>query len=1086
MKIYDKNGIELIDVNVDDKSYRLREIMGSPTLTLYFELNAFVELPVGAYADHQGERFYLFDTANFTKVSGKQYSYTLILHGIAEKLSRFRFYDYANGGLIFSLTAKPLTHIEMLVNVLNAKDAGWTVGAVTDMSEIVISYSHNSCMEALAMICDECELEYEITSGKVINLRKTEYNKATPLELAYGPGNGLKSGIERKNDNTGRPIERLYVQGGDRNIDLSKYGSRYLLLPKSQELIYEGRTYGTDANGLYIERTDKALETGQEGSLDASSIYPSRIGVVTSVEVEDAEKNLYNILDTTLPEALNFEDYLIAGETMTVVFQSGQLTGKEFEVKYIHEFRRFELVPKDVDGFTMPSANFPPSVGDTYAVFGCAFPDAYMSDDPTKTGASWDMFREAVTYLYENESEKYSYGGPVSPIWLKDNEGTAFAKLIPGGYCSLTDPELGGVLIRIRTVKDMVNNPYDVTIDLSNALVKPSINTQLARLNSYTASLAVQRISETIAAAAAAGQNITNLTEIINSFYPSFSDLSGSPLDNAALAEYLNQIGQGAYVDTSSKIISGNVIPKEGLTFEATDFVYKILGVPYLALSAGNYTLEDADPNYGRFAIFYLDMFSNLNIRMGEASAAPAVPVVSSTELLVRQVFIPAGALEPADINIERIYDELAVTEWSATAFAEAGKTVVTLAAEADPYNGDKHIQVDIAVPDEVVSTPLHYVGEPYQGGIIFWIDPASGGKKGLIAAVEDVAYAFWSRLSGYSDYSTWGRDTAIGTGQANTAAMLATAASAGQIIKTVDLYSKDGYADWFLPSRDELYLLWQRRFDVGGFNSSGSYWSSSETAWDKAYCVDWWNGKKASVKKNNERYGRPIRAFDDTTIPTSAPVEAYTPQDTAVVFEAGADVPVNLGVISMKLKTSAAWRANSILLLEIYKGAVRTGSCALSPATNLFAFKPINNEDYQLVAIDLFNFAPTHDVFDAFKISLSGSWPNNLSLLIDDVRFQYTDVVTVNEPVVQVQGQVLRVDNWQAVGAIWEYVYTNVKIGDNSIVDVIPHIDDIGLITDAGIFPETISGNGELRIYAAHKPVADIRVTINITEASL
>ena len=53
--------------------------------------------------------------------------------------------------------------------------------------------------------------------------------------------------------------------------------------------------------------------------------------------------------------------YKRQGETMTVIFQTGMLTGKEFEVKYIHEAkdkkeaRRFEIVPQEIDGITTVS-----------------------------------------------------------------------------------------------------------------------------------------------------------------------------------------------------------------------------------------------------------------------------------------------------------------------------------------------------------------------------------------------------------------------------------------------------------------------------------------------------------------------------------------------------------------------------------------------------------------------------------------------------------------------------------------------------------------------------------------------------------
>ena len=88
----------------------------------------------------------------------------------------------------------------------------------------------------------------------------------------------------------------------------------------------------------------------------------------------------YDIVDSNIPASLNFEDCLIEGETLTIIPQTGMLAGKEFEAKYIHNAkegkaaRRFEIVPQDIDGQTMPGGNYIPQVGDTYAVFHCMLP----------------------------------------------------------------------------------------------------------------------------------------------------------------------------------------------------------------------------------------------------------------------------------------------------------------------------------------------------------------------------------------------------------------------------------------------------------------------------------------------------------------------------------------------------------------------------------------------------------------------------------------------------------------------------------------------------------------------------------------
>jgi hypothetical protein len=1079
MKIYDKTGVELLDINVTDNSYRFRDIMQSPELTLYFSKNGFVDVPVDSYADFQGERFYLFDKSNFKKNSTKDYEYTLILHGIAEKLTRFKFYDFANGGYIFSLTAKPIDHVQMIVNVLNVKDAGWTVGDVIDSSEIVLNYNHNKCLEALGMVCDEAETEFEITSGKVINLRKTEYNKEAPLNLAYGQGNGLKPGIERKNDEKSRPVERLMVQGGTRNIDYSSYGSRYLLLPKSQTLVYNGRTYTTDAGGLYIQRGDKAIETGQEDSLDASTIYPSRVCVVTGIVEVDAEKNLYNVVDSTIPETLDFENNLIAGQTMTVVFQTGMLAGKEFEVKYTHEGRVFELVPKEIDGYNMPGGAYLPELTDTFVVFGSSMPDAYVCDNVTKTGASWDMFREAVAYMYEHEDDKYSYSGPISSIWLKENWATVSPKIKLGGYCSLTDSELGGVLIRVRSIKDMVNNPYDLTVDLSNALVKPSFSTVLAKLNAYTASLTVQQLTEIRNSLISSGVDVTALTQYLANIY----NLSYEDIKN-----YLDSISQNISGNSETKLISGSVVWREGMTFDTTLFKYKILGVYYEAQGT-SLTLNAADATYDRIDLFYLDSFGNINIKTGTPSPTPAQPVLNETELFVSQIYVAAGALVPSGIVTEIIYDEHAIDEWTPTISAEAGKTTVDVDSIIDPYVGTKHIKASIAVPVETIIYPAHYIGEEYQGGVIFWIDPASGGKKGLIAAkIDTVTDVFWSRLSGYATYSTNGRDTGIGYGQSNSVAMLATPAAAAQAIKYVDELIIDGYDDWFMPSEKELVEMYNRRYQIGNFNPSRDYWTSTEHEWNTARMIHWADGTVYTRDKNERRNIRAIRKFDDTTLPNSSSVSSYSPLDTNIVFSAPEEKNAIDGILSFQMKTSKAWNDNTLLIIETYSGAVRTGKCAIGKLTNLFGFNPSQTESYQLVAISYGNFSLSQTKFDALKISLSGSWPNNMDLFIDSIRYQSTTVLQTLKAgaVLQIQDQILVAGNWVEVGGIFVYTYENSKITENSIVDVLPINADMAIVNAAITHPETESSAGQVKLYSTNAPGGDIHVTINVTEAVL
>ena len=338
-------------------------------------------------------------------------------------------------------------------------------------------------------IADTFKTEYEIDPAiKMVHLRKVEYNKDEPLPLEYGKDKGFVPGLGRSNQDGNRPVTILYVQGGEQNIDFSKYGSKELLLPKNQRLEYEGRTYVSDAEGLYIKRADTTLTDVQEDSLDCSHISPKRVGSVSNVVVSDKEKNFYDFIDSSIPDDLNFEDYVIEGNNMTVIFQSGMLAGsnKEFEVKYVHKERKFLITPQEIDGQIMPNDIYKPNLGDKYAVFGIQLPDAYICNNSTKEGASWDMFREAAKYLYENEDPKFTFKGELDSIYSKKRWLSIGGKIKLGGYILFKDPQFipEGIKIRITSIKEYIHRPYSPIIELSNTTTGVTVSSELNKIES--------------------------------------------------------------------------------------------------------------------------------------------------------------------------------------------------------------------------------------------------------------------------------------------------------------------------------------------------------------------------------------------------------------------------------------------------------------------------------------------------------------------------------------------------------------------------------------------------------------------------
>ena len=119
-------------------------------------------------------------------------------------------------------------------------------------------------------------------------------------------------------------------------------------------------------------------------------------------------------------------------------------------------------------------------------------------------------------------------------------------------------------------------------------------------------------------------------------------------------------------------------------------------------------------------------------------------------------------------------------------------------------------------------------IGDIYQGGIIFYID--GSGEHGLICAPSDQSY--WNAEWGCELNDITGADgTAVGTGYANTVNIIAGCSALGIAALICNDFELEGYTEWYLPSKDELVLmynnLWKDK-NIGNLGG-GVYWSSSE-----------------------------------------------------------------------------------------------------------------------------------------------------------------------------------------------------------------------------------------------------------------
>jgi len=152
----------------------------------------------------------------------------------------------------------------------------------------------------------------------------------------------------------------------------------------------------------------------------------------------------------------------------------------------------------------------------------------------------------------------------------------------------------------------------------------------------------------------------------------------------------------------------------------------------------------------------------------------------------------------------------------------------------------------------------VYTIGQSALGGVIAYINGGgSTGTSGLVASTSNVSSGVQWGCEGTS--ITTG--SAIGTGAANTAAILAGCATRPIAASVAQAHNGGGYTDWYLPSFDELNQLYINRSAIGNFFPV-NFWSSTQADSGGAYSIFFGNGSQSNFQKSNALFVRAVRSF--------------------------------------------------------------------------------------------------------------------------------------------------------------------------------------------------------------------------------
>ena len=466
--------------------YLTEKLNDTDRLTCSLIANNCINLPIGARTTYNGADYFLLSEPQVTLINTQDYKIEADLESVGGLLKRAVLANPIDGRITFDYTAPPAEHLKMIVDSANKReiiqDIKWTAGdANVPTNDIHVKYDSLTIFQAIAALAGKLETEFRITDT-TIAIGRLKDAKTAPVELSYGKDNGLLSGIERRQYNEDQAPTRLYVQGSERNMKGGRLTLRKNTFYKNKNgLLIEGIPsvkdpndwFVTDLEGKYVRIYNDLQDIMQrkrtlytDGTYQNDTIYPSRIGTIS--EVIKSGKNFY-FTDTA--NTIDYSACTIPGQQPSIIFQSGNLAGREFDAVYLPGAKRFGIVAKEEDNTTLPNDTLCPQKGDKYIVLNINLPQEYIDS------AADRLTRDAILHLIKLQEQRYSYKAQLDPVYVYAFADEVATKLKVGRFVKISDPQIaiGDPYVQIASKRTFFDYRMPQEILLSNEVEHKSI-----------------------------------------------------------------------------------------------------------------------------------------------------------------------------------------------------------------------------------------------------------------------------------------------------------------------------------------------------------------------------------------------------------------------------------------------------------------------------------------------------------------------------------------------------------------------------------------------------------------------------------
>ena len=444
---------------INTGSKRKFTLMQEDYITLRFSVADPVYFKLGDHIDTELGLFELVDLYKPTlneSTGGYDYELRLDAYYWKWKNKMFKFAPEVGGNeASWKLTSTLDVHLGVFLRNLSAlgykykgQNFEFKIDNTVSSSSKLIVYENTNLIDALTQMAETWECEWWMEDNQIC-FGRCEFGDPVDFEI----GNNVER-MERS-ESKATFATRVYAFGSTRNLPIN-------YRPVDENIVVGGivqKRLMLPVGVPFVDAyQDMTTEEAVEDVVVFDDIYPRRTGTMSSVTPVEKTENIENIDGTTTQEKFNVyqfkdtgitfsKDYILAGEELRIVFQSGALSGMDFGVifnpnnkpekledgSWNPDAQLWEIVRNEDYGRMLPGDSLVPKNGDTYNLYGFDSTSAVFGS--MVLNAEKELEQAAKDYVEKTKIDPNTYSCTMMSDYMynegddRTNEFTVGAKI---------------------------------------------------------------------------------------------------------------------------------------------------------------------------------------------------------------------------------------------------------------------------------------------------------------------------------------------------------------------------------------------------------------------------------------------------------------------------------------------------------------------------------------------------------------------------------------------------------------------------------------------------------------------------------